>query len=167
MRQNLPTEAHPTIQEQGDFQWLDTVSDLLDSKFRIPFTNIRFGADFLIGLVPYAGDFLSFGISGTLVIAMAKHGVSTGVLLKMLWNIALDALVGAIPILGDIFDLTYRANRRNLELLKKHYDKGKANGSTLPAVLTVIGVLIGILIIVGWLMWKLMVWMANFVTGIF
>ena len=153
--------------EQEQFQWLDTVSDLLDSKYRIPFTNIRFGADFLIGLIPYAGDFLSFGLSGTLVIAMARHGVSAGVLLRMLWNIALDALVGAIPILGDIFDLTYRANRRNLELLKKHYDKGKADGNTLPAVLTVIGILIGILILVAWLMWKLMLWMGGLLAGIF
>ena len=153
--------------EPEQFQWLDSVSDLLDSKFRIPFTNIRFGADFLIGLIPYAGDFLSFGISGTLVVAMARHGVSAGVLLKMLWNIALDALVGAIPILGDIFDLAYRANRRNLELLKRHYEKGKAKGNTLLAVLTVIGILIGILILVGWLMWKLMLWMSDFVAGIF
>jgi len=167
MEHNIPTETLPTIQEPKDFQWLDSVSDFLDSKYRIPFTNIRFGADFLIGLVPYAGDFLSFSISGTLVIAMARHGVSAGVLLKMLWNIALDALVGAIPILGDIFDLTYRANRRNLELLKKHYNKDKTNGSTLPAVLTVIGVLIGILILVGWLMWKLMVWMGSMFVGIF
>ncbi|MEM8527077.1 MAG: DUF4112 domain-containing protein [Bacteroidota bacterium] len=153
--------------ESTQFQWLDTVSDFLDSKFRIPFTNIRFGADFLIGLVPYAGDFLSFGISCTLVVAMARHGVSTGVLLRMLWNIALDALIGAIPILGDVFDLTYRANRRNLELLKKHYDKGKAKGNTLSAVLTVICILIGILILVAWLMWKLMTWMADFIAGIF
>lgn len=155
------------LNQPEQFQWLDTVSDLLDSRFRIPFTNIRFGADFLIGLVPYAGDFLSFGISGSLVVAMARHGVGAGVLLRMLWNIALDALVGAIPILGDIFDLTYRANRRNLELLKKHYDKGKADGSTLPAVLTVIGILIGILILVGWLMWRLMIWMGGAIEGIF
>jgi len=162
---HYPSETLPDKQEQ--FQWLDQVSDLLDSKFRIPLTNIRFGADFLIGLIPYAGDFLSFGISGSLVVAMARHGVGAGVLLRMLWNIALDALVGSIPILGDVFDLTYRANRRNLELLKKHYDKVKADGSTLPAVLTVIGILIGVLILVGWLMWKLMLWMGSVIGGIF
>ncbi|MEL6945894.1 MAG: DUF4112 domain-containing protein, partial [Bacteroidota bacterium] len=111
MSQSFSSEQLPSKQEEEDFQWLDQVSDLLDARFRIPFTDIRFGADFIIGLIPYAGDFLSFGISGSLVVAMAMHGVSAGVLLKMLWNIALDALVGSIPILGDIFDWHDKLNQ--------------------------------------------------------
>ena len=94
-------------------KYLDTASDLLDSRFRIPGTDIRFGVDFLIGLVPVAGDVITFGFAGLLVIAMARHGASGMVVVKMLWNILLDATVGSIPVLGDLFDLKYKANRRN------------------------------------------------------
>ncbi|MEM1218851.1 MAG: DUF4112 domain-containing protein, partial [Bacteroidota bacterium] len=107
--------------ENQEFAWLDSVSDFLDNRFRIPFTNIRFGLDFLIGLVPYVGDLISFGISSVLLIAMVRHGVGGRVVLLMIWNIFLDTIVGGIPVLGDLFDLQYRANRRNFELLKAHY----------------------------------------------
>jgi len=84
---------------------LDTYSKLLDSKFRVPGTNIRFGADFIIGLVPFAGDILSFLFSSGLVLTMARHGVSGQVIGKMLWNVALDTVIGSVPFFGDIFDL--------------------------------------------------------------
>ena len=74
------------------FESINNFSKLLDSKFRIPFTNIRFGVDFVVGLVPYAGDLLSFLFSGGLVVTMAKHGVSGKVLALMLWNIFLDKI---------------------------------------------------------------------------
>ncbi|MEM0992579.1 MAG: DUF4112 domain-containing protein [Bacteroidota bacterium] len=149
-------QTYPPAQKE-EFQWMDTVSDFLDSKYRIPFTDIRFGADFVIGLIPTVGDVFSFGLSSALIIAMARHGVSAGVLLRMIGNLVIDTLVGAIPILGDIFDLTYRANRRNFELLQKHYDEGKG-GNTMVAVLTVIAVLIGILILIGWVLWRFLAW---------
>lgn len=144
------------VQRDETFPWLDNVSDFLDSKYRIPFTNIRFGADFLIGLIPYGGDVITFGMSGFLVLTMAKNGASGKVVLKMLGNIILDALVGAIPILGDIFDLTYRANRRNFRLLKEHYQEGQHQGNAWGAVLLVLVILIAILFSFGWLFWKLL-----------
>ena len=110
-------------------KYLDTASDLLDSRFRIPGTDIRFGVDFLIGLVPVAGDVITFGFAGLLVIAMARHGASGMVVVKMLWNILLDATVGSIPVLGDLFDLKYKANRRNYQLLTEHYQEGEHQGS--------------------------------------
>ena len=126
---------------------LSTASQLLDSQFRIPGTNIRFGLDFLIGLVPVAGDIASFGFSGLLVIAMVRHGASGKVLLKMLWNIFLDTVVGSIPVLGDIFDLQYKANRRNYILLTEHYESGTHHGSAWPVILLVVIVLIALLVL--------------------
>lgn len=115
--------------EEKSTAWLDTVSALLDTRFRIPFTNIRFGWDFILGLVPGVGDALSFAISGALVAGMVRHGVGGKALLMMLGNILLDLLAGSIPVLGDIFDLTYKANRRNFRLFQKYHNEGKFQGS--------------------------------------
>jgi len=141
---------------------LDALTDLMDSRFRIPGTDIRFGLDFLIGLVPYGGDLLSFVFSGGLVVTMAKNGASGIVLIKMLWNIFLDTTVGSIPIIGDLFDLSYKANRRNFELLKEHYDEGKHTGSALPAIILVGVVLIVMFILLIWLLVKI----ASFGWGV-
>jgi hypothetical protein len=74
-------------------------------------------------------------ISGGLVLAMFRHGVSGSLLLRMVGNMALDALVGAIPIVGDLFDVAYKANRRNLKLLLKHHQQGKPSKPALPYVI--------------------------------
>ena len=84
-----------------EFAFIDAMSTLLDNQFRIPFTQVRFGVDFLIGLIPTVGDLLSFGISSVLVFSMMRRGIGVGMLFKMLGNITLDATVGSIPILGD------------------------------------------------------------------
>ena len=108
---------------------LDNFSKLLDSQFRIPGTKTTFGIDFIIGLVPYAGDLISFLFSGGLVLTMAKHGASGQVLARMLLNIVLDTVVGSVPLFGDIFDLYFKSNRRNYNLLKEHYGEGDYKGS--------------------------------------
>jgi Domain of unknown function (DUF4112) len=110
-----------TAQPHTEFALIDTISSLLDNQFRVPFTQTRFGVDFLVGLIPTVGDWLSFGISSTLVMSMMRRGIGVGMLFKMLGNITLDAVVGSIPILGDFFDLHYKANRRNVALLKQYY----------------------------------------------
>lgn len=136
-------------------KWLDTVSSFLDNQFRIPGTNTRFGLDFLMGLVPGAGDMVSFGISSVLVLTMARYGASGRLILQMLWNIFLDTVVGAIPILGDIFDLYFKSNRRNFELLRSHYEEGAYSGSGKWVVILVLFALIGMFILLIWLIAKL------------
>ncbi len=153
------------MQPTPQFKWLDYATDFMDSKYRIPFTNVRFGADFIVGLIPYGGDLLTFGFSGFLVIVMAKHGVSGRVVSKMLGNILLDTIIGVIPIAGDLFDLGYKSNQRNLKLLKAHYQEGKYQGSAWRAILLVFFVLGGILFVTGWLIWKLLSAMNGFVFG--
>ena len=142
---------------------LDTYSKLLDSKFRVPGTNIRFGADFIIGLVPFAGDILSFLFSSGLVLTMARHGVSGQVIGKMLWNVALDTVIGSVPFFGDIFDLFYKANRRNYHLLEKHYQEGVYQGSIWRVVIPVLIILAFLLFLCIWLMVKL----AQVIGGLF
>lgn len=161
MPTNLPTST--TVKE---LQYIDRLSDLLDTRFRIPFTSIRFGVDFLIGLVPYAGDVVSFGISGGMVLAMARHGVSGWVLIRMLWNVFLDATIGAIPIIGDLFDLAYKANVRNLNLLKKHYVEEEDRGSAWKAILTVAIALIVLFLLLLFMIYKVIVVIVSYIGSL-
>lgn len=142
-------------------KWVDGFSRLLDTKFRIPGTDIRFGADFILGLIPGAGDMVSLGMSGVLIATMAKNGASPRLAAKMLFNVALDALVGSIPILGNIFDLVYKANYRNAVLMREYYEEGKHEGSVWPVV---IGVLVGLLVIFILLIWALIA-MVGWILG--
>jgi hypothetical protein len=155
---NTSVEAAPK-----EFKFLDAMSDLLDSRFRIPGTNIRFGLDFLVGLVPYAGDLVTFAFSGVLVLAMVRNGASGMVALKMLGNVLLDTLVGSIPILGDLFDLGFKANRRNYKLLQEHYQEGKHGGSAWPVVLGVLFVLLLLSFLVIFIVMKSFSWMVHFI----
>lgn len=134
-------------------KWIDVVTDWMDNKIRIPGTNIRFGLDFLVGLIPYFGDIASFAISGMLLMGMARHGASGMLILKMLGNVFLDMTVGSIPLLGDLFDLGYRANWRNLKLYEAYIDEGKHKGSgwwVILLILLIFGALLFLLIYVFW-----------------
>ena len=146
-------------------KWLDNVSAFLDNQFKIPGTETRFGLDFIIGLIPGAGDIASFGISSVLVLTMVRYGASGRVVLQMLWNILLDTTIGAIPIVGDIFDLYYKANRRNFDLLKKHYAEGAYQGNGLWIVITVFILLIALFIGVIYLVGKLVAWSWTYLAS--
>ena len=143
---------------QQELAWIDSAARFLDNRFRIPGTNIRFGIDFLIGLIPYIGDVVGFSISGLLVIVMARKGASGMALVKMVGNIWVDGAIGAIPILGDLFDLRYRANLRNLQLLKEHYAEGKHQGSAWPALILLLLLLFILIGLSVWLIWKALYW---------
>ena len=132
-------------------RWVDTFSRVLDTKFRLPGTDVRFGLDFILGLVPGAGDILSLGMSGTLVATMARHGASPRLVARMLVNVVLDALVGSIPLLGNVFDLFYKANYRNAELMREYYEEGKHRGSVWPVVLAVVAAILIVMVILVWI----------------
>lgn len=129
-------------------RWVDGFSRLLDTKFGIPGTHVRFGADFLLGLVPGVGDAISLGLSGLLIATMAKHGASTRLVLRMLSNVGLDAVVGTVPILGNLFDLFFKANTRNLDLMRQYYDEDKHTGSAWPILLAIALVLVAVFAVV-------------------
>src|ERR1700712_4514919 len=102
---------------------LDALANLLDTAFIFPGTNVRFGIDAIIGLVPGIGDAITTVISLYIVREARALGVPRHVIARMLGNVALDGVVGAIPFLGDAFDVMWRANRRNMALLRKHLDR--------------------------------------------
>ncbi|QDT11260.1 DUF4112 domain-containing protein [Stieleria marina] len=141
-------------EESREMRWVDGVTRLLDTKFRIPGTQTRFGIDFLLGIIPGVGDVTSLGVSGVLVATMAKNGASPRLVARMLINVVLDAVVGTVPILGNLFDLFYKANSRNLILMREYYEQDKHQGSVWPIVLCVVAT---ILLIVSFVVWLLVV----------
>jgi hypothetical protein len=139
--------------EDQDLKLLNNLSNLLDNKFSIPGTNFRFGLDGIIGLVPYVGDFAGFAVSGYLVTIMMRKGAGIGILLQMFGNMLIDALVGAIPLLGDFFDLTFKSNRRNVELLKAYYAENPKRPNakwSFGAIAFVLMVLFALLLVAVW-----------------
>ena len=99
---------------------LRSFARLLDAAVAIPGTDIRFGLDSVIGLVPGLGDLAGAAMSGYIVLASARLGAPAPVLVRMVANVAIDAVVGSMPLLGDLFDVGWRANVRNTDLLDRH-----------------------------------------------
>ncbi len=149
----------------ADIKWIDVVTDWMDNKIRIPGTNIRFGLDFLIGLVPYIGDLASFAISGLLLMGMARHGASGMLILKMIGNVLLDTIVGAIPILGDLFDLQYRANWRNLKLFEEFYEEGEHQGSGCWVILLILIIFTVLFFLLIYVVWSVLGSIWNFIIS--
>lgn len=102
----------------------------MDSAFRIPGTKIRFGWDSIIGVFPAAGDTITMFVSLYIIWRVYQMGASTSLILSMLGNVVLDWLLGAIPLLGDFFDVAFKANTRNIRLLEKYIEKQIALGQT-------------------------------------
>lgn len=102
---------------------LDLLADLLDSRWRIPGTSIRLGMDALAGLIPLVGDAATGIVSVYIVLRAREHGAGNALIARMVGNVALDTIVGSVPIVGSIFDVYFKANKRNIRLLKRHLDR--------------------------------------------
>jgi Domain of unknown function (DUF4112) len=111
----------PSVQES--VARLEALARLMDGAFVLPGTNIRFGLDGIVGLVPVAGDLISGLVSTYLIWEARQLGAPRWLLARMLVNIVLDTTVGAIPLVGDAFDVMFRANMKNMALLRRHLDK--------------------------------------------
>ncbi len=96
------------------------LSQFLDNAITVPGTNYRIGVDPLLGLFPGMGDYLGAFLSGYIVFEAARLGTSRATLGRMVFNIILETIVGLIPGIGDIFDVFWKANAKNTELLEKH-----------------------------------------------
>jgi hypothetical protein len=102
---------------------LDAIAKLLDVAFILPGTNIRYGIDGLIGLIPVVGDLITTAISLWLVREARALGAPWHITARMLANVAVDGVVGIVPIAGDAFDVMFRANVRNVRMLKRWMDR--------------------------------------------
>ncbi len=146
-------------------KWIDNIVKLMDNQFRLPGTNFRFGLDPILGLLPVAGDLASFGVSAMLVMTMARHGASGKVVALMLVNIAVDTLLGSIPILGNFFDFFFKANQRNVRLLRSHYEEGKYQGSGKGIIIGAIVTIVLLFIFLLWALWQLAEWIYGVISN--
>jgi Domain of unknown function (DUF4112) len=102
---------------------VELLARLMDSAFTLPGSNVRIGLDAIIGLVPVLGDLISQAIASYIIWEARRLGVSRWTVGRMIANSAIDTVVGFIPVVGDLFDVGYRANMKNLALLKSHLEK--------------------------------------------
>ena len=124
-----------------------TLARLLDSAARVPGTNIRFGADAIIGLVPGLGDIGGAVLAGYLVILAQRLGMPRAVVLRMLANVAVDTLGGSVPVIGDLFDVAYKSNLRNVALLERALERPAS--TTRTSRLMVVGTILGLALLVA------------------
>jgi hypothetical protein len=139
MSENTPIARRSRIDEYVDDLPADVdeaavarmraVARLLDESVRVPGTDYRIGVDPLLGVVPGAGDGLSGALSLYIIVEAAQQGVSTWTVLRMLGNVAVDVGVGSLPLVGDLFDVAWKANKRNLELALADLAAGRSGGT--------------------------------------
>lgn len=153
-----PKYDHPEL------RWIAKVSHLMDNQFRFPGTQFRFGLDPVLNLIPFAGDMAGVLVSGGLLLAMARKGASNKLVVLMSLNILLDATIGAIPILGQLFDFFFKANARNMKLMREHYLEDKHQGSGRSIIIWVLIILFMLLIALIYGAWKLAEWLGSLIT---
>lgn len=137
-------------------QALKQLAKVLDAYWTIPGTNIRLGLDAVLGLIPGVGDFSGLVISCYIIFASAKLGVSGPTLFRMVANVAVDVAIGAIPILGDVADVLWRSNMRNIELLERAAIK--PGGRPTARIFLMVGLLLLLLFLFTLTLAGLMLW---------
>jgi hypothetical protein len=136
--------------QRARIEHLNSLAHVLDDSIRIPGTGMRIGLDAIIGLVPGIGDAAGGVMSAYIVLQAARLGTPVPVLLRMLLNLVVETVVGGIPLLGDLFDAGYKANLRNLTLLRRSLDTpGPARRSSALVVVGVSLALLALLAAIG------------------
>ena len=150
------TKIHP---QREELRHLDWIAKLMDAQFTVPGTKFKFGLDGIIGLIPGAGDISTFAISVYLISIMARNGASGYLVARMVLNVVIDAVFGMIPLLGDLFDIAFKANMRNLKLMKEHYVEGRHKGGAWKIVVPIILLLFVFIGATIWGSYKLFAWL--------
>ena len=125
---------------------LETLAHSLDGLFRVPGTDWRFGLDALVGLIPGVGDAVTSVASFTILLGAVRHRVPKIVILRMAMNLAIDYVVGSIPFLGDAFDFVWKANQKNMTLLRAHVGQSRGGAGDYAFVIGIVVALVGVLI---------------------
>ena len=111
---DAPHDLRPRLEQLRSLQWL------LDNAYRVPGTNIRFGWDSIVGLVPGAGDIVTALFAGAIIMQAYRMRVPRVIQLRMVVNVLIDVVVGIVPLFGDVADVFWKSNSRNFALLERH-----------------------------------------------
>lgn len=130
---------------------LDNLAWLLDNSIKIPGTSWRIGLDGIIGLIPGIGDLAAGGLSTYILYQALKLKVPRAIIARMALNVLLESVIGVIPILGDLFDFVFKANQRNVNLMRKYVLNPR--DTTRQSLLTLIFLLVFFVIVLGFMVW--------------
>ena len=119
----IPEVIEPDEKIPQDLVALRNFARLMDQAFPIPGTNIRVGLDAVVGLVPGVGDVVGGIMSTWIILGALRHRVRPGIIMRMIGNVVIDLLFGAVPVAGDVFDFMFEENMRNMRLLELHRDR--------------------------------------------
>lgn len=156
-----------TKKRQAILKQVNSLAWLLDNSIQIPIVNYRIGWDAIVGLIPGFGDIAGMLVSSFIVLQAIRLGVPRSTLTQMVLNVAIEASVGVIPLVGDIFDATFKANARNVELLNAALgnspDVRAIGKSASRGVITaVIGALTAIIALIGGVGLAVFSWVLSF-----
>ena len=132
---------------ERDLRSLRTLARLLDEAVRIPGIGTRIGLDAVLGLLPGAGDAVGALLSGWVIVVAARLGAPPALLARMAGNAALDALAGTVPLLGDLFDIGWRANSRNVALLERWLERPRETRAASIGIVVLLLVLLAALVV--------------------
>lgn len=132
------------MKPRGNIDDVIILTEWLDTKISIDGIPIKFGLDFIVGLIPVVGDFATTGVSLYSLWRYRQEGAKGELLLKMTGNILIDTLVGLIPFVGDLFDLGFKANHRNLQLWFEYKKNGKHKGQ---GILLLSGIIVSMILL--------------------
>ena len=158
-----PRPVNPALQQR--LQWLRELAGLLDTAFRVPGTRVRFGWDPILGLIPGLGDLVGPAYSAVVLVTAIQLGVPRIVQLRMLLTVMIDVAVGIIPVVGDLFDVVWKANKWNLALLEHHAhemrpptagDRWFVSGVLACLALAAALPIVALVVLIRWLGWSLL-----------
>ena len=140
--------ASPASGQDAARRQVEDLAHLLDSAFRVPGTNRRFGIDGILGLVPGVGDAAGLILSSGVILQAVRLGARGATVGRMVVNVGIDAVFGSIPVLGSIFDFVFKANNRNVALLQEHVgDPDGTRARSAGAVRrTIVGAVVGLVV---------------------
>ncbi len=139
---HIPEVIEPDDKLPPDLVALRRFAFLMDEAFQIPGTRLRLGVDALLGLIPGVGDVIGGVLSTWIVAGALRHRVPARIIVRMVLNIAVDLLFGAVPVAGDIFDFLFEENMKNRRLLEQHRDRKRPPRSPVAIALAVTFVLL-------------------------
>ena len=159
---HIPEVIEPDSALPADLVALRRFAFLMDEAFVLPGTRIRVGFDAILGLIPGIGDVIGAALSTWIIAGALRHRVPPHVIARMVFNVAVDLIFGAVPLAGDVFDFLYEENMMNMRLLEKHRDRRRPPRSpsqiafVLGAivaflVLLAVGVVVSVIALVLWL----------------
>jgi hypothetical protein len=142
---------------QRELDRLRAIATVLDDAVRVPGTNVRFGLDALLGLLPGAGDAVTGVVAAYSIVLAARFGAPPIIIARMTLNVLIDVATGTIPVLGDIFDVGWKSNRKNVRLLERYEaSPQKVNTASWALVilflLVIMAAIVGVIMFAAWLL---------------